>query len=389
MRVDPRSGNEEMLGSPRAPVTVAYLTLAVLGTGVVRGAASQSVPTPLNTSSRSPITRRVDDLEQIMDTFFRRDPAADAKAAVNRLIEEHNAWVEGVHKRHEAERKRLQADYQAIKRLEAEIKAMDTQLDRKKPKANAKGASIRAYNGLVERRNGLVRTHAARTAAYKEEQTRFNGAATRANEQIDRRKTRMQESKTQALATLSRYKEWLESDQPEQVAKAVNHCYADVHRRLRSAPHSGTLRRLLQRLRGLRHELGERAIRQANSAENGLILLRATLCGREECVMVVDTGASFVTISPALVEALGLSDRLGEPVTVSLAAGVKRSGPELRIPRLRVLGMEARDVKAVVLDEAEVGIDGLLGLSFLHHFDYRIDSRRDPKLMLRPKRKQR
>jgi hypothetical protein len=36
-------------------------------------------------------------------------------------------------------------------------------------------------------------------------------------------------------------------------------------------------------------------------------------------------------------------------------------------------------------DEPGVGIDGLLGLSYLNHFDYRLDQQHPNKLILKPK----
>ena len=38
-----------------------------------------------------------------------------------------------------------------------------------------------------------------------------------------------------------------------------------------------------------------------------------------------------------------------------------------------------------MLDEPEVGIDGLLGLSYLNRFDFRLDQRSSDKLILKPK----
>jgi clan AA aspartic protease (TIGR02281 family) len=116
-----------------------------------------------------------------------------------------------------------------------------------------------------------------------------------------------------------------------------------------------------------------------------LVIVEATVCGREKCFMVVDTGATSVTISPSLVKVLGLSDQLGKNVNATLADGTQTTGREVVIPQLSVVGMEVRGVNAVVLDEPGVGIDGLLGLSYLNHFDFHLDQQHPSKLILKPK----
>ena len=140
----------------------------------------------------------------------------------------------------------------------------------------------------------------------------------------------------------------------------------------------------INRTRSIRHELGKIAISNSHD-ENGMILVPVTLCRRETSVYIVDTGARAVTVPPALVEALGLTDQIGEAVDVSLAGGLRISGPELIIPQLSVDGMEAENVRAVVLKEPMVGVDGLLGLSFLNRFSYRIEKKGwgDTKLILK------
>ena len=54
------------------------------------------------------------------------------------------------------------------------------------------------------------------------------------------------------------------------------------------------------------------------------------------------------------------------------------------IPQLAVLGMEAENVEAIVLDEFDAGVDGLLGLSYLKRFTFRIHQRHRDKIIIEP-----
>ncbi len=138
----------------------------------------------------------------------------------------------------------------------------------------------------------------------------------------------------------------------------------------------------LIRVRGMRHRLGSQARTTQQELKNGFIVVKATLDGREECSLIVDTGATYVAIPAALVRALGLSDQVGEPVELVLAGGIQATARKVLLPRMSVDGREARNVQAIVLDEPGMGIDGLLGQSFLNRFTYRLDKDRDSALIL-------
>ena len=55
------------------------------------------------------------------------------------------------------------------------------------------------------------------------------------------------------------------------------------------------------------------------------------------------------------------------------------------LPRVAVGGQEGTDVAGSAVPASEVGIDGLLGQSFLKHFVYTVDERRPGKLILVPR----
>ena len=87
----------------------------------------------------------------------------------------------------------------------------------------------------------------------------------------------------------------------------------------------------------------------------------------------------------ALVSVLGLSGRLGEVATLTLAGGQKLRGRSIVLPRIAVAGAAGTQVEGSAVPASEVGIDGLLGQSFLKRFVYTIDERQAGKLILVPR----
>jgi predicted aspartyl protease len=93
--------------------------------------------------------------------------------------------------------------------------------------------------------------------------------------------------------------------------------------------------------------------------------------------LVLDTGATFTCVTPAVAEQLALED---QPGAVGYGAGVQSSG-RVRIVRfdsVRVGAASAWSMSGCVLDLSTLdmigaSVDGLLGLNFLREFDVRLD----------------
>ncbi len=107
--------------------------------------------------------------------------------------------------------------------------------------------------------------------------------------------------------------------------------------------------------------------------EATLILLRARVYGEQDVRsldMALDTGATYVLISMDAAEELGYDPGASERrVLVNTASSVEWA-PLITIDRIETMGVGADTVDAVCLDlPAGSGIQGLLGLSFLKHFD--------------------
>ncbi|MEY4580523.1 MAG: hypothetical protein RL701_5226 [Pseudomonadota bacterium] len=94
---------------------------------------------------------------------------------------------------------------------------------------------------------------------------------------------------------------------------------------------------------------------------------RVKLLGRETASFVVDTGASYVTITTLLAHRLGLRLDNAPKLLLQTANGV-RQGALIVLERVELQGATALRVPAVVVDDLGP-VDGLLGLSFLSRFD--------------------
>lgn len=110
-----------------------------------------------------------------------------------------------------------------------------------------------------------------------------------------------------------------------------------------------------------------------------LILLWTRLwgpLGDRRCVMALDTGASDTLIRPDILDGLGYNPRdAGGVTTVTTALGVE-PGYWLPVKRLWALGYEFTDFRVNAHDLPEkCGLDGLLGLNFLEHFNYEVRSK--------------
>ncbi|HEX2570539.1 MAG TPA: retropepsin-like aspartic protease [Polyangia bacterium] len=110
-----------------------------------------------------------------------------------------------------------------------------------------------------------------------------------------------------------------------------------------------------------------------------IIVVRGYVWGAHQKIplrLVFDTGASHTVITPEVLDKLGYSARHADARTVLRSAVAEEHGYLLRVRRFRALGFQFLDFPVHVHDLPEgFGIDGLLGLNFLHHFNYEVRSR--------------
>lgn len=101
-----------------------------------------------------------------------------------------------------------------------------------------------------------------------------------------------------------------------------------------------------------------------------IVRVSARVEERQNGMFIVDTGASYATLTRAFAERLGLDLGHAPKVLLQTANGVQL-GSVVTLEKIEVQGAKAMRVPAVVIDDLGRGIDGLLGLSFLSRFDLR------------------
>lgn len=103
-------------------------------------------------------------------------------------------------------------------------------------------------------------------------------------------------------------------------------------------------------------------------------MVDATLNGRTRGLFLVDTGATYCVIAPALARQLALAPT-GTSIEIHTANGPVRA-PVVRLRTLELGDTRAHDVQAIVHDAVGPRLDGVIGLNFLNHYRYAIDPQR-------------
>jgi len=96
-----------------------------------------------------------------------------------------------------------------------------------------------------------------------------------------------------------------------------------------------------------------------------------------KATFLVDTGASSVQISQGLARKLRINPAKGDPLMAQIADGQMVSGHAVNLKEVRMGRVYVKNVRAVVLDNEVAGKekeDGLLGMSFLNHFVFQMDT---------------
>jgi len=93
------------------------------------------------------------------------------------------------------------------------------------------------------------------------------------------------------------------------------------------------------------------------------------------CVMIVDTGASVVSITKNIADLLGIDvSGIRNDIELTVADGSAIKAKAVYLKSVQVGDSRAEDVIAAVVDNPPApGIDGLLGMSFLNNFGVTLD----------------
>ena len=327
------------------------------------------------------IKARLASMDAVMDRFFRGESLESGHKRVNGLVDAFNAQVAETDRQAEAARAQAEEALAPSRELGARLQAMDQALGAAPDPADR--AAIRSYNERVDARNALA-------AQYNEHQAKARAAVDACNA----RTRQLDAALAQARAQINHEQEALKArqgafdafrGQDGDVAffTQVNRFLADLRAAARAQRDPDVLAALGQ-VRACRRELANWAAARQAAQDNGLVLVLA-LVGDEPCCFIVDTGAQQVCLPREIIDAVGLTSSLGEESTMILAGGQKVRGRSITLPMVAASGRAASEVAGSAIPASEVGIDGLLGQTFLKHFVYTIDERLQEKLVLTPR----
>lgn len=111
--------------------------------------------------------------------------------------------------------------------------------------------------------------------------------------------------------------------------------------------------------------------------QSGNLFVPTQINGEHTIEMVVDSGASVVTLPYEMAVKAGLKPTETDPeIRLQIADGSIITGKQITIASLRVGKFTAENVEAAVLGPEAVSAEPLLGMSFLSKFEMKIDSER-------------
>jgi clan AA aspartic protease (TIGR02281 family) len=97
--------------------------------------------------------------------------------------------------------------------------------------------------------------------------------------------------------------------------------------------------------------------------------------GKHQQEMVLDSGASLISLPPTVAARFGLKPTSKDPkIILELADGRQIEGRLMKLGTVRVGKFIVENVECAVLGDEAVSAEPLLGMSFLEHFKFEIDS---------------
>jgi len=330
---------------------------------------------PLGAQGAS-LAARVAEAEATVARHFRAEPLEPARARVIADIAAFNAETAAAAKALAEGKAALDARLKPLREAEAKLADLDRRLA-VLPTATEAGNSPaeQKHAALAKERKALADRYTADREALQPVLEAYNAQVGRSNEALKARRAAVTGAQAQLNARIDAWAAFQKGGGDVAFYNGLGRLLADCAK----APAQAA------RVRELRRELIRWAMARAASQPFGPVIVEATV-GGEPVGLMVDTGAERTSLSPELIAALGLESKLGEEITFVLAGGPRVRGREVKLPALAVAGVSVDGVPAAVLQATEVGIDGLLGQSFLKGFVYTVDEGRPEKLMLRPRK---
>lgn len=328
---------------------------------------------------------RLNDVDALMQKHLRGP-------TLEKLRREHDAAIEAYNKRLTETKaalatrnEGLAAQSQALEARRRDLDTLDRELEAAR-KAATTDEAILQFNQRVAERNRAVSQHGAAVQAYNQAHSAYSAEVEAFNARMRQESTGLDVAIAGLNTAVQERNRWLSCKGPSRLSSDLDSAFVALVRSCAHHPDRTADQAALTRARALRRELAEHTRARMRQDPHGLVLVDAALGEHEPITLLVDTGASSCTVSPAMIEALGWQQHVGETVQLNLAAGIKVKAPALVIPKLSVHGHVAKFIKGLVLPEDTPGVDGILGQSFLCAFDVSISHREGyPALVLEPR----
>jgi clan AA aspartic protease (TIGR02281 family) len=106
---------------------------------------------------------------------------------------------------------------------------------------------------------------------------------------------------------------------------------------------------------------------------NGSHFLVDARLGSQPARLLIDTGASLTMLTPDTLQRSGTGARATGKTGLFNTANGRVSAPIYRLDALSIGDWQVSDLDVGVLDLGDSGVDGLLGMNFLRHFQFFID----------------
>lgn len=322
---------------------------------------------------------RLSRVENFIKEFYRGKSLREELDELNDAVDAHNVMIEEVNLSGARSADAIDKARKPLDIYKERIEQLDEKLKKYKNSNTASGRQ--AYNTLVTRRNDYVRLFNEGNDNLKPMIKEHNKLLAKNRERVSRSSDALDLRRNRYDARAEREK--AKGDSEAMMYAELNNIYGELTE-LSLKKSNRELLNLLKKAYNLRLELGLYSINYHRNNKHGLVIVEAEIAGIT-CFFIVDTGAMRTTIAPGLIKAMGLSDKLGEEIELSVAGGGKTKGRRVVLPNIKIAGVNERDIAAAMVNESEIGIDGLLGQSFLKRFVYTIDETKQPKLILRKK----
>jgi clan AA aspartic protease (TIGR02281 family) len=229
-----------------------------------------------------------------------------------------------------------------IARLQSDLDALGAQLQSADPKKD----TVR-YNTLVVEFN-------ARSNTLRQTADAFNA--------LQKRYKEFTENETSYINHYLRFKGFFEKTlkgfRPREMSAAQREFYENLR----------------ERLGALQDDIKREEVAFTKQLDN--IIVTAQLNNKVNASMLVDTGAGVTVISDSLAKKLGIDrEELKQTIELSVAGGHRLSAKFILLDSVKIGDIEAKKVEAAIIEGTpSKGVDGLLGMNFLKHFSFRIDT---------------